>query len=357
MSEIPQPAAQGAPGRPLPPASLLCVANAERQSTESIDVVRPPEPALRALRCGAALVDRSERGKLALTGSAAAECLTGQVTADVLAIEPGHGSYSAFLTTKGQMLGDMRIVRTADTYELDTERISLQAMFDMLRMALVGHDAELHKRTLQRGLLSLIGPKAHAIAEVDDLGDREHRNAPFTIDGVPAHAIVTDRGIDVLCASEHTGSITQTLLSRGAVQAGEDAFELARIERGRPRFGVEMGERTMPQEAGLTERAVSFTKGCYTGQETVARLFYRGKPNRAMRGLRFEAEPSGDGTVNGDNGKPLGRVARVADSPRHGLIALALLRLEAEPGTTVTCGGATATVVDLPWPKSPVNTG
>ncbi|MDQ8046404.1 MAG: folate-binding protein, partial [Patulibacter sp.] len=125
-----------------------------QQSTESpaIEIATLGPDAERAFRCGAALLDRSERGKLALSGDDAAECLNGQVTQDVIAIEPGCGAYGTFLTTKGQMLGDVRIVRTADTFELDTERISLQALFDLLRVPQVGHAAELHKRTLQRGL-------------------------------------------------------------------------------------------------------------------------------------------------------------------------------------------------------------
>ena len=314
----------------------------------SIEVVRLSPGADRAFRCGAALVDRSERGKLALTGDAAADCLNGQVTNDVTKIEPGCGQYATFLTNNGMMLGDVRIVRTADTFELDTERVSLQALFDLLRAGVVGHDAELHKRTLQRGLLSLVGPRAREVAHVEDLPGGEFKNAPFTVDGVPAHAILTEHGVDVLCAAEDTARISATLVARGATAITDDEFEVARIGKGRPRYGVELGERTMPQEAGLTERGVSFTKGCYVGQETVARLYYRGSPNRALRGLHFDELPSGDGAVVLD-GKTVGQVNRVAVSPKYGTIALALLRNAAEPGTRVECGGVSAVVVELPF--------
>lgn len=316
----------------------------------ALEVVTLSPEAERAVRCGAALVDRSERGKLALSGDAAAECLNGQITQDATKIEPGCGAYATFLTTKGQMLGDLRIVRTADTFELDTERVSLQALFDALRLGVLGHAAELHKRTLQRGLLSLIGPRAAVIAQVEDLGTCEYRNAPFTVDGIPAHVVITDVGVDVLCASEDTDAIAAALRARGAVSITESEAEVVRIERGRPRYGVELGERTMPQEAGLHERAVSFTKGCYVGQETVARLFYRGSPNRVLRGLRFERTPVGDGAVLAGD-KVVGEVRRVAASPRVGMVALALLRREVEPGDTVQCGGAPATVVELPFAR------
>ncbi|MBJ7470034.1 MAG: folate-binding protein YgfZ [Solirubrobacteraceae bacterium] len=315
-----------------------------------MDIVRVSPGADRAFRCGAALVDRSDRGKLALTGDAAAECLNGQITNDATKIEPGCGQYATFLTTKGAMLGDLRIIRTADTYELDTERVSLQALFDMLRAGVVGHDAELHKRTLQRGLISLVGPRAREVAHVEDLGGCEYKNAPFTVDGLPAHAILTEHGVDILCAAEDTAAITSTLTARGATAITVEEYEVARISKGRPRYGVELDERTMPQEAGLNDRAVSFTKGCYVGQETVARLFYRGSPNRALRGLKFASEPTGDGTVTlGD--KTVGTVRRVAVSPKVGTVAVALLRVAAEPGTTVSCGGTTAEVVALPFTR------
>ena len=129
----------------------------------------------------------------------------------------------------------------------------------------------------------------------------------------------------------------------------EAAAELVRVESGRPRYGVDLDEATIPQEAGLNERAVSFTKGCYVGQETVARLFYRGKPNRHLRGLKLSAEVEpGTPLLLGE--KEVGRVTSVAVSPAHGPIGLALVRRQAEPGSTLSAGeSATAEVVELPF--------
>jgi folate-binding protein YgfZ len=117
---------------------------------------------------------------------------------------------------------------------------------------------------------------------------------------------------------------------------------------GRPRLGFDMGSETIPQEAGINERAVSFTKGCYVGQETVARLHYRGKPNRHLRGLRL-AEPADRGAEVLLGEKVVGRIGSSCVSPRFGPIALALVRREASPGDTVVVGGATAEVVELPF--------
>ena len=131
------------------------------------DLTVTPE-AYAAATEGCALVDRSERGKLALTGPDAKAFLNGQVTNEIEKLSPGEGAYAAFLTHKGKMLGDLRVLRTGDEWLLDTERVALQALFDMIRRFKVGFDAELHKRTLQRGLLSLVGPRARAVAGAEE---------------------------------------------------------------------------------------------------------------------------------------------------------------------------------------------
>jgi tRNA-modifying protein YgfZ len=305
----------------------------------------------RALRHGCALLDRSDRGKLALTGTGAVEFLNGQVTNELVGLRPGEGRYAAFLTQKGKMLGDLRILAVGDELLLDTERSALQALFDMIRRYKVGYDVELHKRTVQRGLLSLIGPGAGATSGADALADAgEHANAPIEIDGVHALAVRTDVGLDLICGAEHTEQLTAALIERGAVAVSEPAVEVLRVESGRPRFGLDMDDTTIPQEAGLNERAVNFTKGCYVGQETVARLFYRGKPNRHLRGLRLSAPAAtGEELRLGERG--VGRLGSSVVSPGFGPIALALVRREAEPGATIAVGenGTTAVVVELPF--------
>jgi len=304
----------------------------------------------RVVRDGCGLVDRSERGKLALSGAQAKAFLQGQVTNDVEALIPGAGCYAALLSPKGKMLGDLRILDAGEELLLDTERSALQAIFNVIHRARLGFDAELHKRTVQRGLLSLVGPDARRIAGpvAQTLPDEEHAHAPIELDGIAARAVVTDLGIDLLCDAEQTDALAAALAARGAIAVPEAAAEVLRVEHGRPRYGIDLDDTTIPQEAGLNERAVSFSKGCYVGQETVARLYYKGKPNRHLRGLRLsEAVPSGTELTRG--GKPVGHLGSVVVSPEHGPIALALVRREAEPGTELSAGTATATVVELPF--------
>src|SRR4051794_6542767 len=308
------------------------------------------DPAYRALTERAGVFDRSELGKLALTGGQAAEMLNGQVSNDVEALVPGAGCYAALLTNKGKMLGDLRVLNAGDELLLLTERPALQALFDQLRRGAIGWDAELHKRTLQQGLLSVIGPRAREAAGASDLPAAEHANRRSEIGGAGVVLVATDLGVDVICAAEDTARVRDALLAAGAVAVDEAAAEVVRVESGRPRYGIDLDDSTIPQEAGLNDRAVSFTKGCYVGQETVARLHWRGKPNRHLRGLRLSA-PVETGTPLRLGEREVGRVGSVANSPAHGPIALALVRREAAVGDTLAVGDSavTAQVVDVPF--------
>lgn len=334
----------------------------------------PPDPAVvaegyRRMTTTVGLLDRSASGKLALTGAEARTFLTGQVTADVEALVPGSGTYAALLTPKGKIVADLRIVRTGDPAgETDPdadvellllcERSGLQALFDHLRRHLVGFDVELHKKTLQLGLLSLIGPRADGI-----LGDAatglprdEHASVAAEIDGVAVRLVRTAAGVDVLPAADDAEAVRAALVARGAEPVEDDAAEVLRVEAGRPRLHHEMDDTVMPAEAGIVERAVSFTKGCYVGQETVARLHWRGRPNRHLRGLRLD-RPVPVGTVIVADGRELGRVTTSVESPALGPIALALVRREVEPDATVVLrpaeGGPTsARVVGLPFGRT-----
>jgi folate-binding protein YgfZ len=304
-----------------------------------------------ALTRGCALLDRSSRGKLALSGEGAKEFLQGQVSNDILALVPGRGCYAALLTPKGRMLGDLRVLDTGEELLLDTERVALQELFNMIRRFSVGYQLELHKRTLERGLLSLIGPSAASTIDLaDTLPADEHAHVPVQLAGLSALAIRTDVGVDLLVDAPHTEELDRHLRAAGAVQVSEQAAEIIRIERGRPRYGVDLDDSVIPQEAGLNERAVSFTKGCYVGQETVARLYYRGKPNRTLRGLRSQA-PLRPGEELRLDERIVGRVGSAALSPQLGPIALALVRREAPPGSTVTLepSGESAQVLELPF--------
>lgn len=315
-----------------------------------MSTVSTSESEYQAITVACGVVDHSERGRLALTGADAKTFLQGQVSNDVEGLVPGTGCYAAFLTPKGKMLGDLRILDTGDELLLDTERVALQGLFNMIRRFSIGYAVELHKRTLERGLLSVIGPEAAAVTGAQELGDAEHAHRLIDVGGVSVRAIRTDVGVDLLCDSAETDALLAALAEAGVPQVSAEAAECLRIEHGRPRYGIDLDDTVIPQEAGLNDRAVSFTKGCYVGQETVARLFYKGKPNRHLRGLVLSA-PVQSGDEIELEGRSVGRVSSAVVSPRRGPIALALVRRQAPPGSTVAVGGADVSgeVVELPF--------
>jgi tRNA-modifying protein YgfZ len=307
-------------------------------------------PEYDAIRDACGLVDRSERGKLALAGAEAKSFLQGQVSNDVEALVRGRGCYATFLTPKGKMLGDLRILDTGDELWLDTERVALQDLFNMIRRFSIGYDVELRKRTVERGLLSLLGPLSAEVAGVPDLPATEHSHAEAEIDGIAVRVARTDLGVDVFCDAGETDALAQALERSGAASVSEAVADCVRVEHGRPRYGIDLDDTVIPQEAALNARAVSFTKGCYVGQETVARLYYRGKPNRQLRGVRLSA-PASTGAEVSFGGRVVGRLGSVVHSPALGTVGLALVRREAPPGSYVSVGAdeIRGVVVELPF--------
>ena len=301
----------------------------------------------RALREEAGAAVR-KRGFVSVGGPDAAEYVQGQVTNDVEAIEPGKGAYSALLDRKGRMQADMRILRTTDGFRIGVEPEALAAVVRHLTMYSVGRDVTVEDHTGSLALISIVGPASAELAGLAPLG-WENDHAEDRIDGIEVLSIRTDLGLDLVVAAEDSERTLEALAARGIAQVTEDALEIVRVESGRPRHGREMTQETIPQEAGINERAVSFTKGCYIGQETVARLHYKGKPNRHLRGLEL-SKPCEPGALVTLGERELGRIGSVVVSPGLGSIALAILRREAEPGSDVSIeGGIDARVVDLPF--------
>jgi folate-binding protein YgfZ len=303
----------------------------------------------RQLREECGLLDRSARGKLLVAGPDAAEYLQGQLTNDVEALAPGDGQYAALLDRKGHMQGDMRVLRpTTEELLLDTEPEALAAARRHLEMYSIGRDVKVTDVSEERAILSLIGPRAIEVAGTAALP--ENACEASTVAGVECLAVGTRVGIDLIAAAADAGRLREALGEAGAVEVSPEATEILRIEAGVPRFGAEMGTETMPAEAGIVADAISFTKGCYIGQETVARLHYKGRPNRHLRGLRLSA-PAEPGAALALGEKEVGKLGSAAVSPALGPIGLAILRREAEPGVTLSVGedGVTAQVVDLPF--------
>jgi folate-binding protein YgfZ len=288
----------------------------------------------------AGAVERPERALFEVAGDEAADFLQGQVSNDVEGIEPGQGRYATLLNHKGKIRADVRVLRTGDGFVLDTEPIAHRVIEHMLQTYSLGRAVTYRDLSGERALLSLLGPAARDRLDAVP-AEAEHSN----VAGEHGLYVATDLGVDVVCADA-----AEARAALGIEPVSEETAECLRIESGRPRLGFDMDSDTIPQEAGLNERAVDFEKGCYLGQETVARLFYKGKPNRHLRGLRLSA-PAERGETLRFGDREVGRLGSTCVSPTFGPIALALVRREASPGDTVAVGDGetTAEVVVLPF--------
>jgi folate-binding protein YgfZ len=303
----------------------------------------------RALREEAGYLPR-ERAALTVKGGDGPEYLQGQLTNDIEALERGQGCYAALLDRKGHLQADMRVLHLEDLeIWLDLETGPAPAVLKHLRTYSIGRDVEIEDASDRWAITSLIGPRSRELTGFEGLAP-EHAQGFRDWDGIEVLAVATDVGLDLITKADAAAGLCELLAAAGAVEVSETAAEIIRVESGRPRFGLDMGPESMPAEADLTERAVDFEKGCYIGQEPVARLHYRGKPNRTLRGLRLSAlAEHGTPLLLGD--KEVGTIGTAGLSPAFGPIALAIVRREAAEGDQLAVGddGTTAEVVALPF--------
>jgi folate-binding protein YgfZ len=281
-----------------------------------------------------------------IKGADAVDFLQGQVTNDVAALEPGQGCYALVLNPKGRILGDMRVLmRGPEELWLDGEVI--EAVVANLTPYKIGRRVEIVPvARADRDLISLLGPAARETIGVD-LPRQEHAFVEVELGGAEAVAVATDKGLDLIFESRDRTRIEEAV-PQPTERVTADVAEILRIESGRPRIGFDMSAENLPGELGLEERAISFTKGCYVGQEPVARMHHRGHPNRLLRGLEL-GNPAAANAAVSHEGKEVGRVASACVSPALGPIALSVIRREVEPGAHVIIGDAPAKVVALPF--------
>lgn len=332
----------------------------------SAPLIAPTSAEYEQLRTDAGLVDRSDRLRMSFLGAQAAATLNGLCTSDVLALQPGHGQYAAALTAKGKILADVRIFqRATDSFLVDVPAAAAAGFAAMVRKYVNPRLSRYADVSAAVACVGVAGPHArqvlaHALgcspATIDLLAPFAHCEVPFHSESVTV-ARADDYGVDgfdCFVGAAIAPALREALMASGAASASPAALDVLRIEAGRPAWGVDMTDDTLLHEAGLDLLdAVSYTKGCYTGQEVVARVHFRGHVNRVLRGLLLASPPDGEAHVfTGD--ADVGDVRSRAVSPRLGAIALAMLRRAVEPGAVVTvrAGGGTApaTVVALPFP-------
>jgi folate-binding protein YgfZ len=302
-----------------------------------------------AFRSGAALIDRSDRVRIRFGGPRAAELLTGLVTSDVLALTPGHGQYAGALTPKGKIAADIRIFSDDDGLLTDASPRAAQGWRDIVRKYVNPRIAPYRDVSAETRDLGIYGPRAARYVsralELDEnalsgLTAYSHLSAP--VEGGKAIVISVAEigvpGFEIILPAPAEAPLREKLLAMGAIAGSVAAYDIARIESGWPEWGIDMNDSTIPQEANFDELgAISYTKGCYTGQETVARVHFRGHVNKFLRRLHFvsAAVPPMNAELVDDAGAVVGDIRSVALSPRQGGVAIAMVRREVPPGTTL----------------------
>jgi folate-binding protein YgfZ len=301
-----------------------------------------------AARESKAFIDRGDRIRFEFTGEKAGESLNGILTNDISKLAPGTGCYAAALTNKGKVIADVRVFALDGRFVVDTSAAAGPGFIALIKKYVNPRLAKYRDISAEFGDVTVVGPYAaddpEPLAEYGSVAAAEGGFVARVPDfGLPATAIISTRKF-----------LEGTILSLRAEMPEIDAStaDILRVEAGRPLWGTDMDDNTLAQEAALDRadlNAISFDKGCYTGQETVARVHFRGHVNRILRGLRAGAPLTSGAALIGSDGKEIGGVRSVAISPRLGSIALAYVRREIEDGATVRAGDVEATVVPLPF--------
>lgn len=302
-----------------------------------------------ALENDAGLLDLSAQGILELRGKDRSRFLHGMVTNDIRNLSPGQGCYALMLTPQGRILTDMRILCLEDSLMLVIDSDLIQKDLTLLRKYIISDQVEVIDRSADLAVLSLQGPKASeavgSLCTEPVLPEAPFEHLPINLGGISARCARIRRtaagGYDLILASDHLADLWNALLAKGGRlglrPAGLEAWNAHRLEAGIAWYGFDMDEARIPLETGL-EDAISFDKGCYIGQEVVARATYRGHVNRKLMGLVLSGnQPAEREDKVFRNGQEVGWVTGSAYSPRlQRAVALAYVRREVwRPGTVV----------------------
>ena len=291
---------------------------------------------------GAGLIDLSERGRIRVSGSEATMFLNGLVTNDMKSLAENRWMPAVFPTVQGRLIGAVRIARVKDGFLIDTERPSHEAVLKTISRFTMAGDFKVTDITDETVMLSLQGKRAAEVGSkvcetiVTDLprnGVSEHEGVTI----IRATHTAED-GFDLVFDSTRANEFRQALLDEGATPVDEETFEILRIEAGIARFGRDMDDTNVIPELNLDD-AVSYTKGCYVGQEIIVRIKHRGHPAKKLVGLKLDQMVEAGANITS-----------AVVSPKLGNIGLGYVRYEfIEPGTNVEIDNVKTTVAELPF--------
>jgi len=297
----------------------------------------------RALHENAGILDLSGRGKIRATGEDRARLLHAMTTNQVQALKPGEGCYVFFLNAQGRILGDANLFCFEDSFLLDTEPETRTKLYEHLDRYIIADDVSLEDLTESLATIAIEGPGARQILESlrAPLPEAPYSTTIWNGRVIARVDSTGSGGFFVFVPVAEKPALCDGLLAAGAVPVAADEARIVRIEHGRPRYGDEISERYLLQETGQMH-AVSFSKGCYLGQEIVERVRSRAQIHRVLKRLEIDStEPPQPGTKLKVDDKDAAEISSAAFSPAVGkVIALAYVRVQyAEPGTQMTVPG------------------
>lgn len=340
-----------------------------------------------AARGDAVVIERLDRSFVRVHGRDPVKMVQGLISNDIANAPAGRAVYATVLTPKGKMVADVRVMRHGADLLLETDTAAAEPLMGHLRKFVPPLFAKFEDANAAWGEIGVYGPRAgDVVAKVfafdggdrgdrgDGVGrgdpsdagaaedDRLSRTSPTgntaeddllmaTFDDVPVMVVATSYagvpGFDIMMPPDLLERVWSAIVAAGGRPAGHATLDVLRIEAGSPRWGAELTENTIPLEAGLRDRAISQTKGCYTGQEVIVRILHRGHVNWILRRVLLgdAAAPAADAELVNEAGKKVGRITSAAWSPRHGqTIGLGYVRREVEPGTRLSMGGSDVVV-------------
>lgn len=313
-----------------------------------------PHEEYRHIREGAGIGAIAPRQQIAVAGPDRATYLQGLLTNDIPSLSPGTGCYAAWLTPQGRMLTDMHVLESGGMILLDVPAETADATRDRLEQFIFTENVQVESLAGKLTSVWIHGPKASAVVGhvmgIEGLSswrDYQHAQSVARIDqlGVP--------GFCVYLQPSREREVIAALVEAGAGDVSHEAIEAARIEAGYPVFGVDMTDDTIPLEAGIEDRAISMTKGCYVGQEVIIRVLHRGhgRVARKLVTLRLDSVVPARGARLFAADRDVGFVTSAAASPRLGPIAMGYVHRDfVAPGTTIEAatdsGRAAATVTE-----------
>jgi aminomethyltransferase len=314
---------------------------------------------LRALLTGAGVFDMSWQSKLKISGKDRTRWANGMVSNNIRDLAPGRGVYNFILNPQGRNQGDLIIYNRGEYLLATTDRAQAEAITTLLKRYIIMDKVEIEDISDALVSVGIAGPKA--ADTLSQIGTDTQQLEPGQVMDATWRDIkiaVTRNthpqwdGYEIWLAPDSVEQIWQALVGAGAIPVGSGALEMYRIARGVPRYGMDLRERDLPQET-TQEHALSFTKGCYIGQEIVERIRSRGNVHRTLIGFEVQGEPPQAGTKVLADGKEAGEItssARVPLPTGERTLALGYLRREfAQPGTTVQVGEHSAAVQGLPF--------